>query len=65
MWWLILLSVFRSRSDLQEVETLIALVLMVGLSLIPTTLCLLLFRSGLRGPFEVQTLSDPRNALAP
>jgi RsiW-degrading membrane proteinase PrsW (M82 family) len=65
MWWLILLSVFRSRSDLQEVETLIALVLMVGLSLIPTTLCFLLFRSGLRGPFEVQTLSDPRNALAP
>jgi hypothetical protein len=51
MWWLILLSVFRSRSDLQEVETLIALVLMVGLSLVPTTLCFLLFRSGLRGPF--------------
>lgn len=49
--WLGLAAVVVSENLLQDAVTFIAFGLLVALVLVPTVLCFLLFRSGLRGPF--------------
>jgi RsiW-degrading membrane proteinase PrsW (M82 family) len=52
LWWLGVATVLLTESPLQDGESLVASGVLVVLSLVPTVLCFLLFRSGLRGPFE-------------
>ena len=59
LWLLTLCLVLPSQDPLKDAVSIIASILLVGLSLVPTLLCFLLFQSGLRGPFEVLPSAAP------
>jgi RsiW-degrading membrane proteinase PrsW (M82 family) len=52
LWGLLLVAVMLAENPFKDAESIFGSILLVGLSLIPTVLSFLLFRSGLRGPFE-------------
>lgn len=52
LWLLALCLVLPAQEPLKDAVSLFVSLLLVALSLTPTVLCFLLFRSGLRGPFE-------------